>query len=123
MRISDWSSDVCSSDLLHRLASFTALGVVGQGAIDLAVFGADDYPLRTVHAGGTDSGGGQTRMDQDFCLVGETIAGVKTVLAMGQLDPLAHAFGMVRVGVTGIEARHVQRTVIQQVAVDRKSVV
>src|SRR3546814_16054202 len=44
MRISDWSSDVCSSDLVHDLATglrrqgaATGLRVVGDDAHDLAV--------------------------------------------------------------------------------------
>src|SRR3546814_16073349 len=32
MRISDWSSDVCSSDLQHRARDFLRIGKVGQPA-------------------------------------------------------------------------------------------
>src|SRR3546814_2083224 len=35
MRISDWSSDVCSSDLLQQGAALTTLAVVAQGAVDI----------------------------------------------------------------------------------------
>src|SRR3546814_6545549 len=39
MRISDWSSDVCSSDLVLRLTSLSIRNVVLIGALDLE-FGA-----------------------------------------------------------------------------------
>src|SRR3546814_10030757 len=37
MRISDWSSDVCSSDLIGGLPAWTSLRAVGK-PIDLAIF-------------------------------------------------------------------------------------
>ena len=101
----------------HRHAVLTALGVVGQGAIHLAILGADHDPFRTVHARGLDHAGGQAGVDQHLGLVGEAAAGVDAVLAVGQLDPLALALGPVRVAVTGVETRHIQRAVVQQVTV------
>src|SRR3546814_11979378 len=71
MRISDWSSDVCSSDLLEQ-PLFGFLDLVGGGFLDLGVIGAVDHiladadqlaPQRQVmdHLGvvfGIDDGGG-----------------------------------------------------------------
>src|SRR3546814_14237822 len=37
MRISDWSSDVCSSDLLHRRAYEAAIGTESPSMIDAAM--------------------------------------------------------------------------------------
>ncbi len=101
----------------HRLPVFTALGVVGQGAINLAVLGADDDPLRAVHACCANHAGGKARVDQHFCLIGKPAAGVDAVLAVGQFDPLALAFRVIRVAVAGIEFGHIQRAVIEDVAV------
>ncbi len=89
----------------HRLAVFAALGVVGQGAIDLAVDGADDDPLRAVHARGLDHAGRQTGMNQHFGLAGKAAVGVDAMFAETQLDPLARALGPVRVAVAVVEAR------------------
>src|SRR3546814_18656296 len=47
MRISDWSSDVCSSDLEHRVATGDGLGVVAL---------LRSAPARGVRAGGAHGG-------------------------------------------------------------------
>ncbi|KWV88797.1 hypothetical protein PFLmoz3_01692 [Pseudomonas fluorescens] len=107
----------------HRLALFAALGVVGQGAIDLAVGGADHDPFRAVHACGFHHAGGQARMNQHLGLVGETAAGVDAVFAMGEFNPLAFALGVVGITVACVEDRHVQGAVVEQVFVGLRVVV
>ncbi len=101
----------------NGLAFLAALGVVGEGAIDLAISGADHDPFRAVHAGGFHHAGGQARMDQHFGLAGETAAGVNAVFAVGQLDPFAFAFGMIGIAVACVENGHVERAVVEQVLV------
>src|SRR3546814_5098368 len=44
MRISDWSSDVCSSDLLHR-GEGEADAILGEGLLDHRVGLAPDHEL------------------------------------------------------------------------------
>src|SRR3546814_3098449 len=41
MRISDWSSDVCSSDLRHQLHHPARAGVADRGAVELAFLPRD----------------------------------------------------------------------------------
>src|SRR3546814_1433983 len=45
MRISDWSSDVCSSDLEHDNRHIGGLGVTTQAATDLDPRHAFDHPI------------------------------------------------------------------------------
>src|SRR3546814_18987773 len=47
MRISDWSSDVCSSDLLFGIVEVDR-GQPGQREIALAVLGRADFPFHRV---------------------------------------------------------------------------
>ncbi|CRM84567.1 hypothetical protein [Pseudomonas sp. 22 E 5] len=101
----------------HRLAVFAAFGVIGKRAIHLAVGGADHDPFRAVHACGFHHTGGQARVDQHFGLAGEARAGVDAVFAVGEFDPFALALGVVGIAVAGIENRHVQGAVVEQVLV------
>src|SRR5476649_186904 len=91
----------------HRLAVFAALGVVGQGAINLAVLGTDHDPFRAVHARGADDAGREASVNQHLGLIGKATAGVDAVFAVGQFDPLALAFRMIGVAVAGVEARDI----------------
>ncbi|MNM62424.1 hypothetical protein D3C81_737540 [compost metagenome] len=100
-----------------RLAFFPAFDVVGQGAIDLAVLGADHNPFRAVHARGLELAGSQARMDQDLGLAGKTVGGNQAVLAVAQLQPLAFASRMVGVLVAIVEPRDIQGAVVEQAAV------
>src|SRR3546814_1508595 len=45
MRISDWSSDVCSSDLALAVAQVQSVAGSGLGAIGYAVQGGIDWPM------------------------------------------------------------------------------
>ncbi len=100
-----------------RLAFIAAFDVVGQRAIHLAILGADHDPFRAVHACGFHDTGSHARMNQHFGLIVETGSGVQAILAVGQFDPLAFAFRVIRVAVTRVELRDVQGAVVQQVAV------
>ncbi|MNF56885.1 hypothetical protein D3C84_383880 [compost metagenome] len=97
----------------HRLPVFTALYVVGQGAIDLAILGADHDPFRPVHARGVHGTGGQARIDQYLGLAGKAVAGIEPGLAVGQLQPLALALGLVGLAIAAVEPRHVQGAVVE----------
>src|SRR3546814_9207535 len=56
MRISDWSSDVCSSDLgAHRLAAVRGHAEAGGGHADLAAADRVDNPLPAVRAAAGDA--------------------------------------------------------------------
>ena len=101
----------------HRLAVFAAFDVVGQGAIDLAVLGADHNPLRAVHACGPDGAGCHASMNQHFGLIGKTLGRIDAVFAVAQFNPLAVAFRAIGVAVATVKTRHIKRAVVEQVAV------
>ncbi|MNJ21617.1 hypothetical protein D3C77_159720 [compost metagenome] len=100
-----------------RLAFFAAFGVVGQGAIDLAILGADHDPLRAVHARGLELAGGQAGVDQHLGLAGKTIGGVQAILAVAQLQPLAFATRVIGIVVAIVEAGDIQGAVVEQITV------
>ncbi|MND83597.1 hypothetical protein D3C80_754650 [compost metagenome] len=56
-------------------------------------------------------------MNQNFGLIGKTAAGVDAVFAVGQFDPFTLAFRVIDVAVAGIEPRHVQGAVVENVTV------
>ena len=100
-----------------RLSILATFDVVGQGAINLTVFGADHYPFRAVHARGADCAACQAGMDQGIGLAGETMVGINAVFAVTQFKPLALALGAIRVAVAIVKARHIKRAVVEQVAI------
>src|SRR3546814_13586830 len=56
MRISDWSSDVCSSDLLDNLSWMDDLAVTGRDVwcLDLSGYGRSDKPVPRRLENGTE---------------------------------------------------------------------
>src|SRR3546814_6460744 len=64
MRISDWSSDVCSSDLLSRSAYPELFAVLGTtfGAASSSVFNLPDYRGRASAGLDVDAGGFADRL-------------------------------------------------------------
>src|SRR3546814_15776009 len=54
MRISDWSSDVCSSDLHHRLQQFAEGIGLGLGQHDVLVAGVDSQLDAEIVGGAPD---------------------------------------------------------------------
>src|SRR3546814_20617366 len=65
MRISDWSSDVCSSDLVEALANVEAAGFLVVEAADLFI------EERKEHFDHAEIGGRRAEADQEFleCLL------------------------------------------------------
>ena len=56
-------------------------------------------------------------MNQHVSLVGKAGAGVDTVFAVAQFNPLPLPLGAIRVVVARVKARHIERAVVQQIAI------
>src|SRR3546814_11085949 len=91
MRISDWSSDVCSSDLLAQLVAVAdnlCLQHAGD-ALDAILKIAGDAQQGALRRGAGERDG-EHREQREIDLVDRRLLGVLRQLGLGEVDLLAH---------------------------------